>query len=299
MLIPLNKQRKVEQRMKKYVQASQEDEVEKEEEEKRPLTALVQWLGKQLEGITFAKKWRDLLVHAGSTLTPSEFFAVRFLTALVMVVIAGLYNLHILFLIPIAFIGYMLPSIHMKRKIRKRLIRCSTQLSEALGTMANAMRAGFSFMQSMKLVSEEFPEPIGEEFAKTLRDIQLGVSVEEAFEKMLKRLPHKDLELTVKALLIQRTSGGNLSVLLETIQDTIRGRISVNDELNTLTSQGKMSSVIITLLPIALAGYLKLVNPEYFNVLFTHPIGWLMVIMACVNIVIGWIFIRKIVQIEV
>ena len=209
------------------------------------------------------------------------------------------YLKNILFVIPIGLLGFWLPVIKLRRNTNKRMTRGTLQLADALGTMANSMRAGFSFMQAMKLIAEEFPDPLGYEFDKTLKDIQYGVSLEEAFANMLERFPSKEMDLAVKAMLIQRQSGGNLATLLETIQETINSRLRVKNEIRTLTAQGKMSSWIITALPVLLAYYLRLVNPDYFNRLFSHPLGIALLVISVMNIVFGWLMIQKIVRIEV
>lgn len=256
-------------------------------------------IGSQLDGAMNSSKWEKKLIQANSRLSKGEFLFFRIICAIAFIALGFILGFHPLLLIPVGVGGFWYPVFDLKRKIEKRLNRCSFQLAEALGTMANSMRAGFSFMQAMKLISKEYPDPLGPEFEKTLQDIQFGVSVEDAFMRMLERLPDKELEMAVKAMLVQRASGGNLSVLLEIIQETISGRIQIKQEVKTLTAQGKLSSWIITGLPVALALYLKMMNPEYFNSLFTHPIGYLMVTMACLGIVIGWLMIRKIIRIEV
>jgi tight adherence protein B len=187
----------------------------------------------------------------------------------------------------------------MKRKRKKRLAYVNYQLIEVLGMMANSMRAGFSFMQAMQLVGKEIPDPLGPEFERVIRQAGLGVPLEDVFEEMEKRLPNKELEVVIRAILAQRRSGGNLAELLETMEETIRGRVRILEELNTLTAQGRMSSWIITLLPVALGLYLALVNREYFAPMLEHPLGWAMLFIASVSIIIGWVVIQKIIRIEV
>ncbi|WP_053367493.1 type II secretion system F family protein [Bacillus sp. FJAT-27245] len=244
-------------------------------------------------------KWEIKLAQGRSSFTPGEFFLFRILCVVAFSLAAYALNFHFLLIVPIGIVSFWFPVFHLNKKIEKRLNRGSFQLAEALGTMANSMRAGFSFIQAMKLISEEFPDPIGTEFEKTLQDMNFGVPVEEAFKKMLERLPDKELEMAVMSMLIQRASGGNLAFLLETIRETVAGRIQIKEELRTLTAQGKLSTWIITGLPIGLAFYLKLVNPEYFNLLLEHPLGIVLLSMGGIGIVMGWFFIRKIVRIEV
>ena len=115
----------------------------------------------------------------------------------------------ILILLAMGVIGYFIPLYVLNNRKNKRMARCAAQLPSALGTMATAMKAGFSFLQAMQLVGKEISDPIGPEFNRTLREINLGVPFEEAFNNLLERLPNDDLEIIVNALLVQRTTGGN------------------------------------------------------------------------------------------
>ncbi|CEG28316.1 type II secretion system F family protein [Bacillus sp. B-jedd] len=297
----IGRRMKMKKRLDNYFAQEKEEKVKnKKKSEKNRHVTLIQKAGSHLNAFSPAiSKWEKKLVQGRSALSPGEFFLFRILALITAVLIAYMLKIHYLFYLPVGIVAFWLPVFQLNKKISKRLTRSAYQLSEALGTMANSMRAGFSFMQAMKLISEEFPDPIGTEFEKTLKDINLGVPVEEAFMKMLQRLPDKELEMAVKSMLIQRASGGNLAVLLETIQETVTGRIQIKEEVRTLTAQGKLSTWIITGLPVALALYLKLVNPEYFNLLLEHPLGWVMLSAGGMGIVMGWFFIRKIVRIEV
>lgn len=251
------------------------------------------------QNVQFSEKTETILREAGSNLKAEEFFAFRFLGG------AGIGLLTILFglpwyLCPLAIIlGFSLPKIIMKHKRKKRLKQSSYQLIDILGMMANSMRAGFSFMQAMQLVGKEVPAPLGPEFDRVVRQAGLGIPLEEVFEELVERVPNKELDVVVSAILAQRKSGGNLAELLETMEDTIRGRVRILEELNTLTAQGKMSSWIITLLPVGLGLYLFLVNRNYFGPMLDHPLGWAMLFVGGISIVIGWLFIQKIIRIEV
>ncbi|WP_164525670.1 type II secretion system F family protein [Siminovitchia acidinfaciens] len=254
---------------------------------------------KVIEGLLGMKKHENLLMQSGVKLSQGELLIGRFMTAIICFSISYLYGLHIVYTVVFGIAGFHLPVMYVKRKRKIRLQRCAEQLGNALGTMANALRAGFSFMQAMKMVAEEIEDPLGPEFLKALEEIKYGIPMETAFESLAKRLPDKELAIVLNTILIQRTSGGNLAYLMETMQETIIDRARVRDEVKSLTAQGRMSSVVITLLPIALALYIKFVNPEYFQMLFSHPLGWVMVVAGCMSIILGWFFIKKIVHIEV
>lgn len=290
---------KYEKRLEKYVEFSKQNELEDLAELNEEPVTFVRRVAKQIESIFNLTKNEKLLIQSGIQLTQGELFIARILVAIIGMTVGYLYGLHLLVYLLCGWIGFYLPILYVKRKRKKRLNIASKQLGEALGTMANSLRAGFSFMQAMDLVAREIGEPLGTEFLKALSEINYGVMVEDAFENLLDRLPDKELEIVLNTLIVQRRTGGNLAFLLETMQETIFDRTRVKEEVNALTAQGKLSSVIITLLPIALAVYINAVNPEYFHMLFSHPVGWLMVISGSIGIVLGWIFINKIVQIEV
>jgi tight adherence protein B len=250
------------------------------------------------KNVQFSESTEKILLEAGSKLKPEEFFAIRILVPAGSGVISALIGPWYLILI-VVIIGFILPIHLMKRKRRIRLARVNHQLIEVLGTMANSMRAGFSFMQAMQLVGREITDPLGPEFDRVVRQAALGVPIDTVFEELVERLPNKELDVVVRAILAQRQSGGNLAELLETMEETIRGRVRILEELNTLTAQGRMSSWIITLLPVALGLYLGLVNWDYFAPMLQHPLGWMMIFVGATANIIGWLFIQKIIRIEV
>lgn len=281
-----------EDRLHKYVVF---DDHKTMQEEKTSLLAF----GRRLDRFSFVKKQEELLLQAGMKWTSGEFFFVRLLSVGGVFALLLLTQLPFLFSLLIGGIIYFIPPMLVKQRRRKRLFTCSVQLSGALGTMANALRAGFSFMQALQLIGEETPDPLGTELKRALFDMRYGVTLEEAFAQLVKRLPNRELEIALEALLVQRSSGGNLAILLETIQETIRGRIRLKEEVHALTAPGRFSSWIVTVLPIALGIYLELASPQYFNEVWTSPLGWIMMGSSAIGVILGWIIIRKIVQIEV
>ncbi|MEH7333222.1 type II secretion system F family protein [Neobacillus drentensis] len=294
------KKKRISNRIQEFLPApAAEDSVIKKEKRQPLVKRFILSVSMIFKNVQFNEKTEKTLLEAGSTLKPEEFFAFRFLTAAGFAFLSVLVGIP-LYLSPIAiFIGLALPKFFMKNKRKKRLLQSSYQLIDVLGMMANSMRAGFSFMQAMQLVGKEVPAPLGPEFDRVVRQAGLGMPLEEVFEELVERVPNKELEVAVRAILAQRKSGGNLAELLETMEETIRGRVRIIEELNTLTAQGKMSSWIITLLPVGLGLYLSLVNRQYFGPMLEHPLGWAMLFLCAVSIFIGWLCIQKIIRIEV
>lgn len=295
---------KIAHRLDKYTsKGNQEDPLPDSnqiiEVKRSPVRRFIAAIGSLFEGKSFLNRWGKELEQAGLPLKTGEFFALRLLAAVLAAGSAYLMEFTGFALLSAFWIGYVLPRFYLKRRKEKRLARCPSQLAVSLGTMATAMRAGFSFMQAMQLVAREVPDPIGPEFDRTLRETNFGVPVEEAFQRLLERLPDADLELVITALLVQRSTGGNLSEILESMQETIHARVQIKEELRALTAQGRLSAWIISLLPVILAVLINLMNPEYFRPMLTHPLGWMLLGAGVVSGLIGWIVIRKIVRIEV
>jgi tight adherence protein B len=296
----LTKKKQLEKRLDQLFTGSPSLRGEVAERKKQSfLQKMVSGIAGAFKGVQFSRKTRMFLLQAGSSLKPEEFLAVKFVSAGAAGAFLWILQLHWTFGMTGLLIGYLLPGIYMKHKRKKRLRLLPTQLIDTLGMMANSMRAGFSFIQVMQLVGKEMPAPIGPEFERAVREAGLGVPMERVFEEMLERLPNKELEVSLQAIIAQRKSGGNLAELLETMEDTIRGRVRILGELNTLTSQGKLSSLVITLLPVGLGLYLYLVDPGYFSPMIEHPLGISMMVLAVLLVMSGWLLIQKILRIEV
>jgi tight adherence protein B len=276
-----------------------EEETGKIEKKTPVITRFLLSIAMIFKNVQFNRTTEKLLLEAGSKLKAEEFFALRLLAAISVGLFLALLGLQWYFCTAVAIIGYSIPKYFMKQKRKKRIKISSYQLIEILGMMANSLRAGFSFMQAMQLVGKEVTDPLGPEFERVVRQAGLGIPLDEVFEELVERVPNKELEVVVRAILAQRRSGGNLAELLETMEETIRGRVRILEELNTLTAQGRMSSWIITLLPVGLGLYLALVNREYFSPMLEHPLGWAMLSVCAVSILLGWFFIQKIIRIEV
>ncbi len=291
----------MDRRTRDYLKVNEKVTNEEEEEtNKKGLgKSYVSILSKAFRWIPYSKKTEKLLQQAGTDMTPAEFFALRISAAGASVIVVYFLNAHWIWMIVGTLIGFLIPSIIVRRQRKKRLDLLTYQLVETLGTMANSLRAGFSFMQAMKMVSDEMPDPIGPEFGRVVRETSLGVPVEDSLKKMVERLPNTELDVIVQGIIAQRESGGNLAELLLAMEETIRGRVRVLEELNTLVAQGKLSSWIITALPIALATFIYFTNPDYLSIMFEHPLGWFLSISALISIFIGWLFIQKVIKIEV
>lgn len=251
------------------------------------------------ESSSWAIKQEELLIQAGIPLQGAEFMVVSLAIALFsMLVILVVTKAWVLAMIG-GLLAFMIPTVVVKMKIKRKQKMLNTQLPTVLTLMANSMRSGYSYMQAIDLVAKEVPDPLGGEFALLLKEINLGITMEEAFSNMVKRVNMDDFDLVVTAFLIQRQVGGNLVELLDKISATIRGRITMRGRINTLTAQGKMSGLVLCLLPVVLGVAIYLVNGEYMTTLFNHPIGKMMMLLALGLQVMGIWWMRKVIDIDV
>ena len=180
----------------------------------------------------------------------------------------------------------------------RRLAQFGKQLSDAMTVICNALRAGQSFQTALKNVGEEMEEPISREFMRVFRETQLGMPLETSLTRLVQRTKNPDLDLMCSAVIIQRQIGGNLAVILENISDTINQRIRMRGEVKTLTSAGRLSGLIVGGLPIFILVLLMFINPGYVDMFFTTQSGRIMLIVSVVLETIGFLLVRKIINIK-
>jgi tight adherence protein B len=205
-----------------------------------------------------------------------------------------------------AFIGFMLPRMWLGRRKAGRLNAFNKQLPDTITLLANALRAGSSFLQAVEMVVRESRPPISTEFQRVIREVNLGLPFEQAMENMVRRVRSDDLELMATAINIQHTVGGNLAEILDSIAFTIRERIRIKGEIRTLTAQQRLSGYVVGFLPIGLAGFLFVAAPNFMDPMFQKPpdafglpLGVVILFLGGFMMFIGFMLIRRIVDIEV
>jgi tight adherence protein B len=201
--------------------------------------------------------------------------------------------------IPCGVIGYMSPKVWINKKIVKRIQSFNEGLPDMISTIIGSLRAGYSFPQAMKVVSEECESPIREEVTLLLKEMSYGVTVEEALNSLNNRMPSGDLEIMIQAILIQRQVGGNLSNILEIIVKTIRERNALERQVQALTAQGRLSGKVMGALPLVLGFVVYLINPSYMIDFFTNAIGKIAIAAGVVFGIIGFVLVNKLTKIEV
>jgi len=264
-------------------------------------------LGSLLTGKEWANGVNTDLERADLKLRVGEYVALRVALALVLfavvIVVVGRGGMGPLVGIAAALVGYMLPKMYVRRRVKARLATFDDQLVEALSLVSNALRSGFGFLQSMDLAAEQLKDPLAIEFKRTINDINVGASFEDALLALNQRVRSKDLDIVVTAILIQRTVGGNLAEILETVAHTMRERSRIKGELRTLTAQQKMSGYVVGGLPVVIIGILlvlgQLMGDTYMQTLFTETAGRVALVAAMLLEGLGVLIIRKILAIEV
>ena len=196
-------------------------------------------------------------------------------------------------------VGFFLPRLYVNLRKRRRLNQFNDQLGDTITLLANSLRSGFSIVQSMETVAQQLPPPIATEFHRVVQEIGLGLHYEQALGNMLRRVPSDDLDLMITAINIQGKVGGNLAEILDTIGHTIRERVRIKGEVRVLTAQQMISGYVLTGLPIILGIVLYMINQDYIGQMFTDPCGWIMLGTAALMVALGFLIIRKIVNIEV
>ena len=195
--------------------------------------------------------------------------------------------------------GFSLPVLFLSSREKKLRNLLSSETGNMVLLLANYLRAGHSFTKAMEQVSHEVSPPLSEELKKFVKDLNLGGGLTEALDELENRASDEDLGLVITAILIHHQVGGNLAEVLDNINQTIRERIRLKGEIKTLTAQGRLSALIISLLPIVVGIALSILNPAFMQVLFTEPTGRIMLTIAVFSEIAGILLINRIIKIEV
>jgi tight adherence protein B len=197
-----------------------------------------------------------------------------------------------------ATVGALFPYLSVSRKRKKRFLRFEENFPEAIDLLGRAIRAGHAFSTGLRVVSEEATEPISGEFRQVYEEQKFGLPLSESLLALADRLTLLDVRIFVTAVLIQLESGGNLAEILDNLSKIIRDRFRFRRQLRTHTAHGRMTGIVLGLAPIVAGVGMFMLNPEYMRVLFTEPLGRLMLAMAAGLQLIGFVAIRRIMDID-
>lgn len=198
-----------------------------------------------------------------------------------------------------AVIGAFIPYLSARRKATLRLYRFEEGFPEAIDLLTRAIRAGHPLSAGMRMVAEEAPDPIGEEFHETFEQQRFGLPFEDALLGLTDRVDLVDVRIFATAVLVQREVGGNLAEVLDNLAKTIRGRFAIRRQLRVYTAQGRLSGYVLGALPILVGIAIFFLDRDYMMTLFLSPIGRFAVVLAVIMQIIGYLWIRKIVNIEI
>ncbi len=262
-------------------------------------SVLAERLDRALEHRGFANNIRSQLARANLKITAGEFLAATVISVILFAGVAYVWKRSAIIALIAAILGFFTPRWYVNYKQRQRLNAFNKQLADVISLMTNSIRSGYSVLQAMEAVAREMAEPSAEEFGRVVREVQLGLAMEQAMNNMLRRVPSDDLDLMITAIDIQREVGGNLAEVLEAINFTIRERVRIKGEIRALTAYGRAAGYLISFLPIGLSVIMYLINPDFMKGMIEDPCGWIMIGVAVLGIVLGFLIIRKIVNIEV
>jgi len=223
------------------------------------------------------------------------------LTAIASIVLAVLVALRVPMLAALgaSVAAYILPLVYLMWRRVKRLNKLVLQLPDVFELLSQALRAGHSLASGMQLVANEMPDPAGTEFGRVFHEQNLGLTTEDALTNLANRMDVLDIRFFVTAVLIQRQTGGDLAEVLDKISGVIRERIKLHGTVKALTAEGRLSGYVLLALPVVVFVAMLRINYDYAMLLVTHPTGQMLAMFAAVMMIMGWVMIKKIVNIKV
>jgi tight adherence protein B len=266
---------------------------------RKNLLSDVRWLNQVLLSFRWTDKLNRLLQQADADYTLSVYILLSLLMAAVGFLVGSLITVNRSILIVLACLVGMIPFSYIYLKKKRRMEKFQRQLPDALELMARALKAGHAFTGGLKMVADELGDPIGIEFAKTLHEINFGVGIPDALKNLPNRIDCPDLRFFIISVIVQRETGGNLAEILEKIAHLIRERFKLQGHIHVLSSEGKLSAMILITLPFLIALTLYVLNPGYVSTLFTDPIGRVLVAFALAMMLIGAFVMKRMIEIKV
>jgi tight adherence protein B len=263
------------------------------------LLSEIPWLNRSLIKVEFVSRLKRMIDQADLNITVVRLLLFTGMAGVLAFLATAMVSHSYLLRIVVGLIAGSLPFLHVMGKRKKRMNRFLQLLPDALDLMSRGLSAGHAFTESLHMVATEMPEPIATEFRKTYEEQNLGLSLKLALENLVHRMPLLDLRMCVTAILIQRETGGNLSELLEKVAHTIRERFRILEDLKTLTLSSRWSAWLLCALPIMLALYMSVMNPQYMEVMWRDPRGHKLLAVAAIMQVMGMLMVQKIMKIKI
>ncbi|MBI5873178.1 MAG: type II secretion system F family protein [Candidatus Omnitrophica bacterium] len=196
-------------------------------------------------------------------------------------------------------VGFGIPAIIVKNMIVARKSKFHVQITDGLMILSSCLKGGLSLLQSIEALVEELPQPISQEFGLILRENKMGISLEESFENLNRRMPSEELNLLTTSILVARETGGDITQLFGRLIGTIRAKVKLDDSVKTLSMQGKIQGIVMSGLPIGFAILVVSFNPNYFDIMLSHPLGRGLMVYAVISEIIGMYMIRMFSKVNV
>ena len=242
------------------------------------------------------------LERAGVPLRVGEYYMIRWGVGAIFFVVPLIFGPSLFVLgvcLGTGFVGYMLPSFYIGNKRKSRMNAIEGQLVDMLGLVSNSLKSGYGLMQSFEFASRQMDGALAGEIRRLLREANLGMSAEDALNALGDRIESKDMDMVLTAINIQRAVGGNLAEVLDQVAHTMRERERIRGEIATLTSQQRMTGIVIGALPVIMFALFMVMNPAYMSLLFTELPGKIMLVTAISLEVLGYLVIKRIIAIEI
>lgn len=252
-----------------------------------------------LNSLSLAANMRRLLEQADLKMKVGTLLTMMLSAGVVGALAAHTMHLGLMLAVTIGFLAGSMPYTWVLVRRRRRIRAFETQFPEAVDLISRAIRAGHALSTGIKMVADEMPDPVGKEFRRIFEEQNLGLPLRNALTGLLERVELVDLKLFVVAILIQRQSGGNLSEVLDKIAYTIRERFRILRQLKVHTAQARLTGMILVALPPVVGTIIYTLNYEYIKIIFTDTWGVRILVCAALLQLMGFLWIRKIVNIEV
>jgi len=256
-------------------------------------------LGRTFARMSFTPRLQTVLDQANVPWSASQLLVNLTLIASILLACLVVAQLPILAAAAISGGVYIVPIMYLIYRRRKRVKKLVQQLPDVFELLSQALRAGHSLASGMQVIANELPDPASTEFGRVFHEQNLGLKIEDALVNLADRMSVLDVRFFVTAVLIQRQTGGDLAEVLDKISDVIRDRIKLHGTVQALTAEGRLSGYVLLALPVCVFLAMLKINYDYAMVLVNHPTGQMMAMFAIVSMIMGWVMIKKIINIKI
>jgi tight adherence protein B len=291
-------QKRIQDQLRRLSMIGKEDQVDKGILRDKRMSDIT-FIDRLLGSFPFAKRMELLLYQAGLNWRVGTLLLLMVLTGAVFFLLCSTLLHRPLLGLVVGIGAGFIPYMWVKGQKNKRMNQFAEELPDSLDLMTSALRAGLSFPAALQLVAQESPEPLAQEFAITFDEQNLGLDVKEALVNLTERVDSLDLKFFVTAVIIQRETGGNLAEIMESIARIIRERFRILGDVKSRTAHGRLTGMILSILPIALGTLITMLAPAYMLTFFRDPAGQMLLIVCLVLQVVGFLWIRRVIAIKV